>query len=428
MLWQSQPAYHTALQAVQAGDVGGLRRALSGTASLNDRDWDRGWWERDSWFTKLPMLCLCPGPPYACQKCSCFGEFEYVTLGCCPSQSKPAMLEADNYDLYHARRAIRDGDATNLVKVLARQPRPREFVEAKMTVATKPQREVMCHDQDCYDCLCVGVDRCEDGLPRRWCGDVTAHFPFLFVLPFPILRCPAQISHWSEDAATGSSIKELVEASGDSALIAAAKEVNVEAFKAGGQALIKSMDGTEVVLSLPPGRATLATMKELAMREHPRLKGTAATAFDLMYMNTAAGGGGGGGGGGGPPKAGSAGKSKRRFTTRIKAAFTSRRSKRAPAAQTVRTLQLERAARRDVFTRLLLRVKVSGVCVAAGARCFIFMGHATNQPHTCLMIMTPCTMHTNPEGSWCPGWQARRERQEPNRRCNIRSIVETFSG
>ena len=57
-----------------------------------------------------------------------------------------------------------------------------------------------------------------------------------------------------------------------------------------------------------------------------------------------------------------------------------------------------------------------------------FMGHATNQPHTCLMIMTPCTMHTNPEGSWCPGWQARRERQEPNRRCNIRSIVETFSG
>ena len=168
MLWQSQPAYHTALQAVQAGDVGGLRRALSGTASLNDRDWDRGWWERDSWFTKLPMLCLCPGPPYACQKCSCFGEFEYVTLGCCPSQSKPAMLEADNYDLYHARRAIRDGDATNLVKVLARQPRPREFVEAKMTVATKPQREVMCHDQDCYDCLCVGVDRCEDGLPRRW--------------------------------------------------------------------------------------------------------------------------------------------------------------------------------------------------------------------------------------------------------------------
>ena len=65
-----------------------------------------------------------------------------------------AMLEADNYDHYHARKAIRDGDALKLVNILARQPRPRDFVEAKMADVTKAQNEVACHDQDCYDCFC----------------------------------------------------------------------------------------------------------------------------------------------------------------------------------------------------------------------------------------------------------------------------------
>ena len=79
--------------------------------------------------------------------------------------------------------------------VRASASRPRDFVQAKLNEESKAQNEVVCHDQDCYDGLCVGVDRC-DGSPRRCCGDVIAHFPLLFFLPFPILRCPARIAHY----------------------------------------------------------------------------------------------------------------------------------------------------------------------------------------------------------------------------------------
>lgn len=106
----------------------------------------------------------------------------------------------------------------------------------------------------------------------------------MFMCPFPILRCPARIWHWAPNDTDGQSIQELVDESHDPSLIAAVRELDASTFAQAGQAVVRSLDGTEAAVRLPPGRASRAEFRAMAKKAHPQLTGLADGEFELMQM------------------------------------------------------------------------------------------------------------------------------------------------